>query len=394
VTSPGFVYDPSLPAFHERAYEIYRTLRDEHPVYRNDAHGWWALSRFEDVQRAANDPATFSSEGTSIAVGLIPQIQSIDPPRHDALRALVNTAFTRSRVATMEPRIREIARQLVARFEGAGRCDLLADYARHLPSLVIGEMIGVPADRREAFLHWTEAMVETHPARSQAEGVRDAAIRIYQEFARQLEERRGSRRDDLMSALIDAELDGRRLTQEELLGFCFVLIVAGNDTTTNLIANGTVLLAHHPEQRRLLVSEPGRIERAVDEMLRFESPAQSLPRIATRDVEIHGRTIPKGAEVKLVFGAANHDEREFEDPERFDVTRVIPRHLGFGHGIHYCLGAKLARLEACVALEQLLARIPDYKLESESRWLTSIWARAYAGVPVSFAPSPRARARR
>jgi len=122
-------------------------------------------------------------------------------------------------------------------------------------------------------------------------------------------------------------------------------------------------------------------------MLRFESPAQSLPRIATRDVEMHGRTIPKGAEVKLVFGAANHDEREFDDPERFDVTRTIPRHLAFGHGIHYCLGAKLARLEARVALGELLARMPEYKLESEPRWLTSIWARAYAGVPVSFAPS-------
>ena len=385
--SATFVYDPAEPSFHERAHEIYRTLRDVHPVYHHEEQDWWALSRFEDVRRAANDPATFSSENTSIAVGLLPQIQSIDPPVHDGLRSLVNTAFTRSRVAAMEPRIREIARELIDRFAASGSCDLLLDYARHLPSLVIGEMIGVPASRRETFLHFTEAMVAATPGKTQTENVRHPAIGIYQEFTKLLEERRAERRDDLMSALIDAELGGRRLTQEELLGFCFVLIVAGNDTTTNLIANGAVLLARHPEQRERLVLEPARMERAVDEMLRYESPAQALPRIALRDVEMHGVTIPKGREVKLVFGAANHDEREFPDPERFDVDRVIPRHLAFGQGIHYCLGAKLARLEARVALEELLARVPDYALADEPRWLTSVWARAYAGVPVRFQPT-------
>ncbi len=385
--SARFVYDPAEPSFHEQAHEIYRVLRDEHPVYHHAAGDWWALSRFEDVRRAANDPATFSSENTSIAVGLLPQIQSVDPPYHDALRGLVNTAFTRSRVAAMEPRIREIARELVDRFAARGTCDLLRDYARHLPSLVIGEMIGVPAERRETFLHWTEAMVAATPGKTQSENVRHPAVGIYQEFTKLLEERRAERRDDLMSALIDTELDGRRLTQEELLGFCFVLIVAGNDTTTNLIANGAVLLARHPDQRERLVQQPGGMERAVDEMLRYESPAQALPRITTRDVEVHGVTIPKGREVKLVFGAANRDEREFPQPDRFDVDRVIPRHLAFGQGIHYCLGAKLARLEARVALEELLARIPDYTLDGTPRWLTSVWARAYAGVPVRFEPA-------
>jgi hypothetical protein len=379
-----FVYDPAHPDFQPRAYEIYRTLRDEHPVYHDPERRFWALSRFEDVQRAASDPETFSSEGTSIGVGLLPQIQQLDPPYHDRLRSLVSTAFTPRRVGEMEPRIRRIARELLAEVAGKGRCDLLADFARHLPSRVIGEMIGVPPERREAFLHWTEAMVAVAPGTTQAESVRAPAAHIYQEFAALLEERRRERRDDLMSALIDAQLDGRRLTQEELLGFCFVLIVAGNDTTTNLIANGAVLLARHPEQRELLVRDPGRIPRAVEEMVRYETPSQALPRVVRREVRLHGVRIPAGVEVQLVWGAANRDEREFEDPDRFDVSREMKRHLGFGHGIHFCLGANLARLEARVAFEELLARIPDYELASEPGWLTSVWARAHDAVSIRF----------
>lgn len=385
MTSAAFVYDPGDPAFHADTASVYRTLRDEHPVYRSP-QGWWALSRFEDVAAAAADPETFSSEGTSFGAGLLPNVQSVDPPYHDQLRSLVTAAFTRSRVAAMEPRIREIARGLVDRFAGRGHADLLDEYARHLPSQVIGEMIGVPADRREKFLHWTEAMVAVAPGQTHDGNVRNAAANIYQEFTKLLEERKAERRDDLMSALIDVDLAGRRLSQEELLGFCFVLIVAGNDTTTNAIANGAVLLARHPEQRAALARDPGRMDAAVDEIVRLESPAQALPRIATRDVQIHGHTIPKGAEVKLVFGAANRDEREFPDPDRFDPSRAMARHLGFGLGTHYCLGAKLARLETRVALQELLDRIPGYALAAEPRWQVSIWARAYAGVPIRFEP--------
>jgi cytochrome P450 len=401
LTSPAprepFVYDPGRPDFQDRAHAIYRELRDLHPVYSNaraagapgppGVGGFWALSRFEDVRAAASDPATFSSEGTDTAQGLLPMIQALDPPRHDGLRQLVSKAFTPRRMADMEPRIRAIARELIDGFAGAGEADLLAQFARHLPSRVIGEMLGVPAERREQFLAWTESMVEARPATTPAERNRHPALRIYQEFARLLQERRSERRDDLMSALLDAELDGRRLDQDELLGFCFVLIVAGNDTTTNLIAPGAVLLAGHPDQRRLLVEDPGRIPGAVEEMLRFESPAQALPRVTRRPVTLHGREIPEGALVRLVWAAANHDEREFPDADRFDVTRSIPRHLAFGQGVHFCLGANLARLEARVAFEELLARLPDYALRERPRWLTSIWARAHTAVRVRFTPA-------
>jgi cytochrome P450 len=227
-------------------------------------------------------------------------------------------------------------------------------------------------------------MVEISAETTQAQNVADPARSIYSEFAKLLEERRSAPRDDLMSALLEAEVEGERLSQEELLGFCFVLIVAGNDTTTNLIANGAALLAEHPEQRRLLVGDASLIPNAVEEMVRCESPAQALPRRTTRALELHGEEIPAGSEVKLVWGAANRDPREFEAAHRFDVGREIKRHLGFGHGVHFCLGANLARLEARVAFEELLARIPEYEIEEKPRRLTSIWARAFASLPIRF----------
>ena len=372
-----FLYDPARPDFADRAYEIYHELRDEHPVYRNPEDGSYALSRFEDVRRAANDPARLSSQNTRISAGLLPMLQQLDPPRHDSLRELVQRAFTPRRVAEMEPRVRQIAHELIDGFAGQGQCDLKRAFCEQLPSRVIGELIGVPPERREAFLEWTEALVSTGPTG-------DAPRRIYAEFAKLLEERRAERRGDFMSALLDAEVDGQRLSEQELLGFCFLLIVAGNDTTNNLLANGAVALARHPDQRKWLCEEPARIPQAVEEMLRYESPSQALPRRALADVELHGVTIPAGVEVLLVWGAANHDEREFDDPDRFDTSREIRRHLAFGQGLHHCLGANLARLEARVAFEELLGRIPDYRLAAEPRWVTSFWARAYESVPICF----------
>jgi cytochrome P450 len=378
-------WDWTAPDFQTRLYDTYRELRDHAPLTRSPA-GFWAVSRFADVYAVATDTATFSSERTLISPpGLVPTIQSLDPPRHDRLRALVSLAFTPSRVRGMEPRVREIARGLLAPLLEAGRADLMAAYARHLPSQVIGEMIGIPKERIPDFLHWTEAMVELPTGKTQAEAIENPAASIYAEFARLLEERRRARRDDLMSALIDAELEGRKLTQEELLGFCFVLVVAGNDTTTNLIANGAVLLAEHPEQRRLLAADPSLLPNAIEEMLRYEAPAQALPRRLTRDAELHGERLHEGEQLFLLFGSANRDEREFEEPDRFDVRRQIKRHLAFGQGVHFCLGKSLARLEARVAFEELLASAPGFALTGPAPWLPSMWARAHARVPVAFA---------
>ena len=382
---PNFVYDPFSAEFQDQAPGIYRTLRDEHPVYQNAERGFWALSRFEDVWSAAHDNESYSTEGMAESDSLLPMINFLDPPRHHPLRALVSRAFTPARVERLEPRIRQLARELLDTCHDAGRCDLLRQFASQLPSLVMSELIGIPAERRAEFLRLTEGLVETDPELGVAEHIRDIPQRIYAEFELLLAARRGRRDSDLMSALLDAEIDGERLTHDEILGFCFQLVVAGNDTTTNLIGNGAVLLARHPDQRALLAADPSRIPRAIEEMLRFEPPAQALPRRTIRQVTLHGRVIPVGVRLLLVWAAANRDEREFDAPDRFDVTREIKRHLTFGHGVHYCLGASLARLEARVAFEELLARLPEYALEEEPRWVTSRWARAHTSIPIRFA---------
>ena len=375
-----FVYDPTTAAFQTDMHEVYRELRDHHPAYV-DRNGTYVLSRFDDVWRAVHDWETFSSDHVAEAAQQLPSMIYMDPPRHAALRALVSRAFTPKRVADLEPRVRQVARQLLA--DVGDRFDLAHEFAAPLPSIIMGELIGVPEQHRESFRQWTEAFIEvTGP-----EDIAGRVENIYGLFGTLLEERRRRPGDDLMSALLAAEVDGTRLTDEELVGFCFLLLIAGNDTTTTLIGNGAELLARHPDQQAALVADPTRIASAVEEMVRIDSPTQALPRTAMRDVELHGTVIPKGSRVMLLWGAANLDDREFPDPEQFDIGRNPKRHLGFGHGIHFCIGASLARLEARVAFEELLAHAPRFTLSSEPVRFVSNWARAWRVLPVDAGPS-------
>jgi cytochrome P450 len=382
LTAAEFRYDPTAPGFQDEMVAVYRVLRDEFPVYHDAAKQQYALSRFDDVWRAVHDWESYSSL-VAEAQSLLPQMIFFDPPRHTAMRTLVSRAFTPRRVAEAEEAVRTTARGLLDDIAARGGCELQHEFAAILPSVVIGRMIGVPDEHIADFRSWTESFIEiTGP-----EDFADAAGKIYALFADLLAERRARPRDDLMTALLDAEVDGERLSDDERLGFCLLLILAGNDTTSSLIGAGTVLLAAHPDQRRLLVREPARWPAAIEEMIRIESPTQVLPRTTTVDVDLHGVTIPADSRVMLVWGAANLDEREFPDPERFDVTRTIRRHLGFGHGVHYCLGASLARLEARVAFEEWHARFPDYELAGDPERIPSSWARAYRRVPVSVTVS-------
>jgi len=378
----SFVYDPYVPQFQQHSHAVYRRLRDDYPVYHNEERGFWAISRFDDVWQATTQVEALTTEGIEETETLLPMLNFLDPPRHDRLRQLVARAFTLRRIGEMEPRVRRLARELLDTFDGRGEIDLVTSFAEPLPGRLIAEMIGVPLDRREKFLGHTRKMLATNPDISITDAIREPSERIYEEFAQLLDERRRTPADDLMSALLDAEIDDERLTDEEILGFCYQLIVAGNDTTTALIGNGTVLLAQHPEQRKLLCEEPQRIPAAVEEMLRFEPPAQALPRRSRRTYTLHDVTIPRDERVLLVWAAANLDDREFREPERFDVTRDARRHLAFGHGVHFCLGASLARLEARVAFEELLARFPRYRLAEEPDWVGSRWARAHPGIPL------------
>jgi cytochrome P450 len=377
-TLAPFKYDPSTPIFQEEMWDVYRTLRDEYPVYEDRDKPQYVLSRFADVYRATNDWESFSSV-VEEADNFLPQMIYIDPPRHTQLRNLVSKAFTPRRVAGMEPLVRDVAHTVLDTIAERGGCELQHDYAAVLPSVVIAKMIGVPDEHVDVFRSWTESFLEIQGP----EDYLDSLGKCYELFSDLLKQRRTDPRDDLMSALLAAEVDGQRLTEEEMLGFCFLLVLAGNDTTSSLIGNGAVLLAHHRDQRELLLKNPDLWPGAIEEMNRIESPTQVLPRTTTREVELHDTTIPAGSRVMLIWGAANHDEREFEEPERFDVTRDITKHLAFGHGIHFCLGSNLARLEARVGMQEWLTRFPGYELAGEPRRITSIWARAFGEIPVT-----------
>lgn len=369
------VYEPGTAQFQQERSSVYRALRDDDPVHHMH-DGTYVLSRFHDVWTAVHDWETFSSDHVAESRVAAPMMIYMDPPRHSSLRAIVSQAFTPRRVADLEPSVRRIVRETLA--DLPEQFDLAHDVAAPIPSRMIAELIGVPEELRETFRTWTEAFLELA---SPSDGL-DRFVRIYELFAALLDERRRAPTDDLMSALLAAEVDGEHLTNDELLGFCFLLLIAGNDTTTSLIGSGAHLLAEHPDQRAALVADPTLIPAAIEEMARLESPAQALPRTAMRDVDLHGVTIPQGSRVLLCWGAANLDEREFPDAERFDITRRAKRHLGFGHGAHYCLGASLARLEARVAFEELLAALPDYRLTGGEQRYTSTWARAWRTLPI------------
>jgi len=368
-------FNPYDPELHQDPYPVYRWLRDEAPVHHNERLRFYTLSRYADVFDALQTPETFIS-GKGVMVGLpagddgtaaaaVPLLITTDRPRHTQLRALVSRAFTPRRVARLEPRIRAIARTLLDNLKGRHEFDLVRDFSAPLPTIVIAELLGVPPEDQEWFKEKSTEVAQFDPTkvdRSRAAEAMGPALELGRYLAAVLEQRRKEPRDDLLTALLAAEIDGERLGESELIGFSFLLLVAGNETTTNLISNAAILLDRHRDQRRLLLEDPTRIPGAVEEFLRYDSPVQGLGRTLTAPVTLHGVTMPEGSKVLLLFGSANRDERRISEPERFDVLRDPNPHLAFGFGAHFCLGANLARLEARIAFEELLARLPDYRM--------------------------------
>jgi cytochrome P450 family 130 len=378
MTETSVLYHTSSPEFQTKLWDVYRTMRDEHPVYHDPHQGFYALTRFADVWAAAADHETFSSK-VAEANELLPQLIYMDPPRQTALRKLVSRVFTARRVATMEDEIGGCIERLINNIAAKATCEFQHEYAAVIPSVVVGGMIGLDEKYLAPMRTWTEAFIGLT---DNNEDALNAAVNIYTTFAELLEERRRQPREDMMTALLKAEIDGERLTDEELLGFCLLLVLGGNDTTASLIGSGAVLLLRHPEQLELLHRDPSLWPSAVEEINRIEAPTQALPRTTTRDLEMHGVHIPAGSRVLLVWGAANHDEREFADPERFDVTRRAQRHASFGHGVHFCMGSGLARLEARLAFEQWFTRFPTCQLAETPKRMTSTWARAFESIPL------------
>jgi cytochrome P450 len=386
-------FDPYSYEIHEDPYPTYRRLRDEAPAYFNATRNFWALSRYDDVRAAVNDWRTFTStEGITIEPlrkGIEPHIIEMDPPRHTQLRALVSRAFTPKRIADLEAPIRARARTLIEAFAGTGRVDLIADFAALLPMAVISEMLGVRAADQDRLRHAADALLHREPDSDEITpaGI-EGATTLYGYFDALIRDRRNQPGDDLLSVLIDAEEQGQALSESELLGFCFLLIIAGNETTTKLIGNAIAWLAENPDQRALLADDPSLLAGAVEETLRYDGSTQAMARSLTTDIELHGEHLTAGTKVLLLFGSANRDERHWgPDADRFDIRRDTSGHFALGHGIHHCLGAALARLETRVALEELLPVLGDYEVDKEgSRRVHSGSVRGFACLPLRFTP--------
>jgi len=387
--------NPFAWEFHEDPYPTYRWLRDRAPIYRNDAMRFWALSRFRDVMGAFLDWQTYSSVGGLILekldpahLEMTPMMIFMDPPRHDRLRKLVSRAFTPRRVAALEPFVRDRAARLLAPLARDGGGDFVADFSTPLPMDVIFTLLGVPdADRRQ-IREWIDLSLARDPG-TDAVPPRaiEAGMNALRYWFQLVQDFRRRRNDGLICSLFDVELetdDGgtTRLTDGEIVGFCSLLGAAGSETTTRLLGFAAVLFARHPDQWTAARAGPDAMAGAVEEVLRWSSPAQYAVRTVTRDVDWYGTTVPTGDRILLLIGAANRDEREYLDPDHFDVGRAIPTQLGFGQGVHYCLGASLARLETRVALEELGRRFPHFVVdEARARRVHMSNVHGYESLP-------------
>jgi cytochrome P450 len=385
-------YDPYAYEVHEDPYPVYRALRDEAPAYRNQALGFWALSRHADVLAAFKDIETFSSRhGVSLDRDVFHDkahatmsFLAMDPPRHTRMRALVSRGFTPRRVAELEPRIRAIAREHLDACTGRSGCDFIADFAGKLPMDVISELLGVPAADRARLRAWADQVVHRD------EGVQglpaaaaQAALCMVQYFEGMLAQRRRSTSEDLTSALLAAEIDGDRLSEREIIGFLFLMIIAGNETTTKLLGNALYWLWRNPAEREKVRRDPARIADWVEETLRYDASTQALARLVVRDVELHGEKLRAGEKAVLLIGSANRDERAFPEPDRFDLDRSTQRSLAFGQGTHFCLGASLARLEGRVALEEVERALPRWEIEPAGiERVHSVNVRGFAALPL------------
>lgn len=391
MSSPPLTYSPFDAEVIADPYPVYRQLREDAPVFWSSRAGTWVLSRHVDVSAALGDPETYSSAsgifptppGVDMTELFLPMLIMSDPPRHTQFRQLVSKAFTPRRIAGLEAQIQSLVDGLLDETPETDAWDFVSGFAGPLPAIVIADMLGVPREDRDRFRAWSTTLIQSNPTRGEFGTGLDAAAALYNYFAAFLAERRAHPQNDLMTALVEAEVDGKRLSEDELLGFCLLLLIAGHETTTNLLANSAVILARHPESRRELADNPNLVPSAVEELLRFDSPVQGLSRTLTRQVTLHGQDMAAGATVLLLFGSANRDDQAFPDADRFDIHRAPERQVALGRGIHFCLGASLARLEARIALQALLTRHRDLDVDLDSAIrLHSGPIRGFASLPV------------
>lgn len=387
------VFNPYDYSFHEDPYPTYATLRAEYPIYRNDEIEFWALSRHEDVVAAFRDTTRFSSAN---GVSLDPaaygphahktmSFLAMDDPRHHRMRSLVSRGFTPRRVRDLEGRIVELTREHVGPALAEGEFDFIAHFAGKLPMDVISELVGVPVSDRDrlrgladAVMHREENVLDVPPAAI------EASLELVQYYTDMVAERRQRRTEDLTSALLDADIDGDRLADNEIISFLFLMVVAGNETTTKLLGNAMYWGWRNPDQLATVLADPQRVPDWIEETLRFDTSSQIIARTAAEDLEFHGQIVPAGDRILLLPGSANRDNRAFPDADSYDLDRDRSKQIAsFGGGSHFCLGAHLARLEARVALTELLSRMSGYEIdEAGAERVHSTNVRGFATLPI------------
>jgi cytochrome P450 len=388
----------------ENPYSLYDQLREADPVYWDERAKSWVLTRYTDVAAALRDPRYtvmgFMSNTSWIPEDMRPTLEPPlravsrqmlfqDPPDHTRLRGLVAKAFTPRMIESLRPVIQRVTDELLDQAEAKGHMELIGDFAFPLPAIIIATMLGVPPEDREQFNRWSSYFGRLLDGGDfSLESIFEAVTEVsdFLDYFRSImHARRAAPKDDLMQAMIDAEEQGDALSEEELLGNCILILAAGHGTTTHLIGNGTLALLRHPDQAQVLREKPSLIQNAVTELLRYDSPVQLTSRHAKEALQIGGKQVSSGQEVIMLLGAANHDPEQFANPDQLLLTRQENRHLSFGLGVHFCLGAPLARVEGEIAFSTLFKRFPNLRLETdEVKWQQSVVFRGLKELPVSF----------
>jgi cytochrome P450 len=389
-------YDPYDTEIYADPYPVFQRLRDEAPLYYDERHDFFAVSRFDDVERGLVDRETFISSRGDVLEAIKDGIEGPpgffifeDPPQHTVHRRLLSRVFTPMQMRELEPKVREFCAAALDPFVGEGRIDFVADLGAQVPMRAIGMLLGIPEGGQQERREEADARLRTEPGKPRDYS---STMPTGESFAEYLDWRAAHLSDDLVSELLqhkfqDADGVRRTLTKEELLVFVSLLFSAGNETTNRLIGWTAKLLSDHPEQRRALAADPALVPNAIEEVLRFEPPALQTARYVDRDVQYYGRTVPEGSTMLFLLGAANRDERRFADGDRFDVHRHIDHHLTFSYGAHFCLGAALARLEGRVVLEELLTRFPDWAVDDTQASLVPSAVRGWQVLPAVLGAS-------
>jgi cytochrome P450 len=365
-------YDPYDIGINADPYPVFRRLREEAPLYYNEQHDFWAVSRYDDVERGLVDNETFTSSRGGIlelikaGIDMPPGTLIFeDPPVHTIHRRLLSRVFTPKRVSALEPKIRDFCARSLDPLVGSGTFDFVADLGAQMPMRVISMLMGIPEPDQETVRDRVDANLRTKPGEPMEVSAHFADGEIFGEY---IDWRAEHPSDDLMTELLNAEFEDengvtRRLTRDEVLTYTFVVAGAGNETTTRLIGWAGKVLAEHADQRRELVEDPTLIPNAIEELLRYEPPAPHVGRYVAHDAEFHSQTVPAGSAMLFLVGSANRDDRRYPDADTFDIHRKVGQHLTFGYGIHFCLGASLARLEGRIALDEVLKRFPEWEVD-------------------------------